>query len=251
VIHYEYPLSERIRTLLRLEDLFERYAAYLDTPTPSSHQAALLCLFEITEVSSRADLKSDLLQELDRQKAVLAALRGHPDVQGGRLEDVLSLIEAVHLGLYRLPGKMGQHIREDEWLMAIKQRSVIPGGLCEFDLPGYHYWLHQSDALRTQQLLDWLAPFVLIRTAVNVILQLLRESGTAELQQASDGVFQKMLEGRNPLLIRISLAEGLACVPEISANKYALNVRFIHAASGQPRVCTDEAVPFQLTFYTL
>jgi cell division protein ZapD len=157
----------------------------------------------------------------------------------------------VHQGLYRLPGKMGQHVRDDEWLMAIKQRSVIPGGLCEFDLPAYHYWLHQPAALRAQQLQDWLAPFLVVRTAVNVILQLLRESGVAESHYASEGTYQRMLEGRNPLLIRIALADELACVPEISANKYALNVRFMHATPGQARVCTDEVVPFTLIFYTL
>jgi len=32
------------------------------------HHATLLTLFEILEVASRADLKSDLLQELERQK---------------------------------------------------------------------------------------------------------------------------------------------------------------------------------------
>jgi cell division protein ZapD len=40
-------------------------------------------------------------------------------------------------------------------------------------------------------------------------------------------------------------------VPEISANKYALNVRFMHAAPGQSRVCSDEVVPFKLIFYSL
>ena len=77
MIHYEYPLSERIRTLLRLEDLFDRFDAYAASPDPHAHHAALLALFEMAEVAARADLKSDLLQELDRQKAVLIALRGN------------------------------------------------------------------------------------------------------------------------------------------------------------------------------
>ena len=33
VITYEYPLNERIRTLLRLEDLFERSRHFIAQPT--------------------------------------------------------------------------------------------------------------------------------------------------------------------------------------------------------------------------
>src|SRR5690606_8844509 len=68
VITYEYPLIERIRTLLRLEDLFERSRHFMALSDPLDHHVALLTLFEIMEVASRADLKSDLLQELERQK---------------------------------------------------------------------------------------------------------------------------------------------------------------------------------------
>lgn len=251
MIHFEYPLSERIRTLLRLENLFERFDAYVNTQTPYSHQAALMCLFELAEVSARADLKSDLLLEMDRQKGVLNALRGNPLVEDSTLEEVVNAIETVHHGIYAMPGKVGQHIREDEWLMSIKQRASIPGGLCEFDLPSYHRWLHSAAHDRMYHLQQWLAPFTSIRKAVNIILKLLRGSGRAEQHTASEGMFQKMMEGRNPQLIRVSLAEHLPCVPEISANKYALNIRFVYAGPGQVRVCTDQTVDFELSFYTL
>ena len=251
VIHYEYPLSECIRTLLRLEDLFDRFDAYAASLDPHVHHAALLTLFEMAEVAARADLKSDLLQELDRQKNVLIALRGNPQVQEATLEQVLSAIETSHQGLYQLPGKVGQHLREDEWLMAIKQRAAIPGGMCEFDLPAYHYWLHKPADDRTLQLKHWLAPFSSIRAAVDIVLGLLRDSGQPELQHALNGSYQRMLESRNPQLIRVTLADSLPCVPEISANKYMLNIRFVYAGSGPVRTCTGESLDFDLTFCTL
>lgn len=251
MIHYEYPLSERIRTLLRLEDLFERFDAYANTPTPHSHQAALLSLFEIAEVTSRSDLKSDLLLEMDRQKAVLTALRGNPQVEDKTLEDVVTAIDSVHRSIYSMPGKVGQHVREDEWLMSIKQRACIPGGLCEFDLPSYHHWLNRATQDRSDQLQQWLGPFTSIRKAVNIILELLRGSGRAEQHTATEGLFQKMQEGRNPQLIRVSLAAHLPCIPEISANKYALNIRFVYAGPGHGRACTDQNVNFELSFFTL
>lgn len=251
MIHYEYPLSERIRTLLRLEDLFDRFDAYAVASNPHMHHAALLTLFEMAEVAARADLKSDLLQELDRQKSVLTALRGNPQVQADTLEKVLAAIEAAHQGMYHLPGKVGQHLREDDWLMAIKQRAAIPGGMCEFDLPAYHYWLHKPADDRTHQLQRWLAPFSSIRAAVDIVLSLLRDSGQSEVQHASNGSYQRMLESRNPQLIRVSLADNLSCVPEISANKYMLNIRFVHAGTGPVRICTAQPLDFDLTFCTL
>lgn len=77
MISYEYPLSERIRTLLRLEDLYERLDYFLAKHDAPEHHVALLLVFEIFEVASRADLKSDLMQELERQKQSLEALRGN------------------------------------------------------------------------------------------------------------------------------------------------------------------------------
>ena len=251
VIHYEYPLSERIRTLLRLEALFERIDAYTASPDPYAHHAALLTLFEMAEVAARADLKSDLLQELDRQKAVLLALRGNPRVQDTTLEQVLAAIDEAHRGLYLLPGKLGQHLREDDWLMAVKQRAAIPGGMCEFDLPAYHYWLHRSADDRIHQLKRWLAPFSSIRAAADIVLGLLRDSGQPELQHAVNGSYQRMLESRNPQLIRVALPDTLPCVPEMSANKYMLNIRFVNAGSGQVRTCTGQSLDFELTFCTL
>ena len=93
MITYEYPLNERIRTLLRLEDLFERSRHFIARTDPLDHHVALLTLFEILEVASRADLKSDLLQELERQKQVLLSFRNNPEISEEALSGVLRDIE--------------------------------------------------------------------------------------------------------------------------------------------------------------
>jgi cell division protein ZapD len=148
VISYEYPLSERIRTLLRLEDLYERAQYFTAKTDPQEHHVALLCLFEILEVAGRADLKSDLLQELERQKHALEALRENPEISQEALDGILWEIDRTSSKLFQMSGKIGQELRENEWLMSIKQRTNIPGGVCEFDLPSYHYWLHQGTGQR-------------------------------------------------------------------------------------------------------
>ena len=46
MISYEYPLNERIRTLLRLEDLFLKIAHFTAGAAPQDHHVALLTTFE-------------------------------------------------------------------------------------------------------------------------------------------------------------------------------------------------------------
>jgi len=99
VITYEYPLNERIRTLLRLEDLFERSRHFIARTDPLDHHVALLTLFEILEVAGRADLKSDLLQELERQKQVLLSFRNNPEISEEALSSVLRDIEQAAAAL--------------------------------------------------------------------------------------------------------------------------------------------------------
>ena len=81
MIVYEYPFNERIRTLLRLEDLYEKFSFFVHQPDPLQHHVAIATIFEMLEVAGRADLKSDLLQELERQKQTLISFKSNPNVQ--------------------------------------------------------------------------------------------------------------------------------------------------------------------------
>ncbi len=251
MISYEYPLSERVRTLLRLEDLYDRVDYFIGKNDPQEHHIALLSIFEILEVAGRADLKSDLLQELERQKHTLDSLRDNPEVSEQALDDVLARADQASSRLFQMSGKIGQELRENDWLMSIKQRTNIPGGVCEFDLPSYHFWLQQDAGQRRHDLQQWLAPFLPIRDAIAIVLRLLRESGKTSAQVAYQGVYQQMMAGRVAQMVRIRLARSYNCVPEISANKYALNIRFTTQEGVQRPKAAETDVEFELTFCNL
>ena len=153
--------------------------------------------------------------------------------------------------LYQASGKIGQELRDNEWLMSIKQRTNIPGGICEFDLPSYHYWLHQKPEQQRHDLETWLAPFLPIRDAVEIVLKLLRSSGKTTTQVAHQGMYQQMMTGRVAQMVRVQLARGYPCVPEISANKYALNIRFTTQEGMQRPKAAETDVEFELTFCNL
>jgi cell division protein ZapD len=253
IISYEYPFNERIRALLRLEDLFEKAAYFLEQDEQYEHHAVLLSLFEILEVAGRADLKMDLIQELERQRQSLLAFRNNPKISEEALSGALYEIEQSSAALLAMTGKIGQHLRENDWLMAIKSRAVIPGGVCEFDLPSYHYWLHQDTAARRDALEGWIKPLLPLRDGLAIVLRLLRASGVSVRQLARGGFFQLMLNGSSSQMICVSLEKELPFIPEISANRYALNIRFvrqdIESRQRQPDSTVD--VLFDIMFCNL
>lgn len=251
VISYEYPLNERVRTLLRLEDLFGKARFFAAQSDPLQHHAALISLFELLEVAARADLKTDLLQELERQRQILEPLRGNAAIAQDALQRVLREISETSAALHDVAGKLGQSMRDNDWLMSIKQRTTIPGGLCEFDLPTYHFWLNQPEAVRRRDLESWLTPMQPIRAALEIVLRLLRDSGQASIQIAPQGMFQQTLSGKVAQMLHIEMPESARCVPEISANKYMINIRFV-ASDGQQKSRTcDGDIEFALTLCTL
>lgn len=249
---YDYPFNERIRTLLRLEDLFAKTLHYLEGTHELNHHSALISIFQVLDVIDRAELKTDMLQELDRQKIVMENLRGNPVIAENILNEVIDEIEKTTHSLRTNPGKIGQVLRDNEWLMSIKQRTVIPGGVCEFDVPSYHYWLGQPPERRKQDLDSWLAHLLPLYDGLRIILHILRGSGVPTQVVAQQGMFQQMLGGAKPAqMLRIKVDDDLPCFPEVSANKYAINIRFYALEGAQkPRQC-DRDIDFELTLCNL
>lgn len=250
-IIYEFPLHERIRTWLRLEDLFDKAHFFIDIGNARAHHAALLSLLELADVSARPELKSELIQELERQRVALENLRSNPAVDLERLNAVVAEIAFALSELHGLGGKIGQHLRENDWLMGIKGRAGLPGGVCGFDVPCYQYWLNAPESERIADLHTWLQPIRPVQKAVAIVLRMLRESGSPRPQRASSGIFQLSLGGRNAHLVRVEMDDGVGCAPEVSANKYAINIRFVQPDKLQkPRLC-DQEVAFRLTLCNL
>ena len=252
MITYEYPFNERIRTLLRLEDLFEKTSVFVENDGQLEHHTALVTIFEILEVAGRADLKMDLIQELERQRQTLLAYRNNPDISEEALSGALYEIEQSSAALLSMTGKMGQYLRDNDWLMGIKSRAAIPGGVCEFDLPSYHWWLHCPAETRREAINGWVKPMLPLRDAAAIVLRLLRSSGHPKQHVAVNGQFQLNLGGSAAQMVRVSLNVDEQAVPEVSANKYFLNIRFTKPPAGEikARGC-ERDISFDLTFCNL
>lgn len=248
VIIYEYPFNERIRTYLRLEHLFHRLAELVSREDPLDHHYALATIFEVMDVGARADLKSDVLKDLEKQKQALHAYRGNPAIDQTVLDGVLQKIERGFTDLNNLPGKAGHALTENDWLMSIRSRIGIPGGTCEFDLPAYYAWQHESGAHRRADLERWSATLAPLADSIHLLLKLLRDSGSPQKVMATSGQYQQNLpQGRTFQLLRLALDPALDLIPEISGNRLMVSIRLMRLEADDRLHVSNEEAAFELT----
>ena len=228
MVLYEYPFNESIRTMLRLEHLFDRLGQLIPRDAPVDHHFALATIFEIMDVASRADLKSDLLKDLERHRTQLNSYRGNPSISERVLDEVIAKIDHAFNGLNQLAGKAGHTLATNEWLMSVRSRISIPGGTCEFDLPAYYAWQQHEPARRRADLLNWTSTLMPLAEALSVLLGLLRDTGAPHKGGAKAGQYQQSLPaGRSYSLLRLRLDGSDSVVPEISGHRLMVSVRLM------------------------
>lgn len=251
MILYEHPFNERIRTYLRLEHLYARLFELAARDTVIDHHYALGTLFEIMDVAGRAELKTDVLKDLDKQKNTLIAYRGNPAIDEAALNQVIDDLDTCFAALSQTPGRMGSSLGENDWLMAVRSRASIPGGTCSFDLPTYFAWQHSDAATRRADLKPWVDSLTPMHTAVTVLLRLIRDSGAAQKMIATAGNFQQYVpQGKPYQLVRILIDENLGVAPEISVNRLLVTARFVHFSVQERARQTQNDVAFELTLCT-
>ncbi len=246
---YEQPLNERIRTCLRVETLMQRFHYFSGLKGDWSGYSALLGILEITALLERGNLKQELLKELERQHSALKALASKEGVDKAKLDLVLSKQRNAIDQIHRLSGKLGIHIKQVDFLLTIKQRTSIPGGSCDFDLPQLGYWLSQTHAQRLSDLKRWATPYLELESVIGLILSVIRDSSTPKQVIAEKGFFQQSLVPQHSSqLVRITLPAGKPFYPEISAGKHRFSVRFLSSQSIDevPSQVKDD-VPFLLS----
>ena len=248
MILYEYPFNERLRTYLRLEQLFRRLGELIPRPHALDHHFALVTIFEIMDVAARADLKSDVLKDIEKHKHQLDAYRGNPSISEAALDAVISQLDRCFVALNTQSGKSGHALTENDWLMTIRSRAAIPGGTCEFDLPAYHAWQHLPESQRQYALKGWIGAFKAVEDSIRMLLSLLRKSGHTQRVSASNGQFQQNLpQNRNFQLLRLSIDPNRKVVPEISANHLMVAVRMMREDAEGHLALHPADIDFQLT----
>jgi cell division protein ZapD len=248
VILYEYPFNERIRTYLRLEHLFNRLGELSSRKSALDHHYALTTIFEVMDVGSRADLKSDVMKDLEKQKQVFNSYKGNPAIAESVLDEVITELEKCFSSLNNIAGKAAQSLTENDWLMSVRSRMGIPGGTCEFDLPAYFAWQNAPFARRQSDLARWSDPLSPLANAIYLLLKILRESGAAQKMIATTGHFQQNLpQGKPYQLLRMRIDSSLDLIPEISGNRLIVMIRLMRQDNQERLHPSTEDATFELT----
>jgi cell division protein ZapD len=246
---YEQPLGERMRTFLRVESLYQQFMYHAGETSAWGSRATVAAMLDIITILNRGDVRNDVLKELGGQQDVFSRYSNLPTVDESRLKSVLRNLRGLHEQVAALGSQYLQPLRDNDFLTAIRHRSAIPGGACEFDLPEYSHWLRRPPAERAADIQRWAANLRPLCDAVAELLWLVRESTPPTQQVAVNGVFHHVLSKDSTAgLLRVILPTGTALYPEISGSHHRFTMRFMQWADTSSRpVQINRDVRFLLT----
>lgn len=246
---YEQPLAERMRTFLRLESLYQQFLFHVGEPSPWGTRAVVASMLDILTILNRGDVRNDVLKDLDRQLLVFDRYQNLPSVDESRLKSVLRNLRQLRDEVIAVGSQYLQPLRENEFLSAIKHRSAIPGGACQFDLPEYSHWLRRPYADRIADIERWMTTIKPLCDSIGELLWLVRESTPPMDQVAVHGVYNHALSrDSTAALLRVSLPPGVALYPEISGSHHRFTMRFMQWSDSENRpVPATHDVRFKLT----
>ncbi|NOZ54628.1 MAG: cell division protein ZapD [Gammaproteobacteria bacterium] len=247
-IKFEHPLNERYRFFLRLEFLFNLVKHNITSPAAMDSHTSLGAILNIINVVGRIDIKSEGIKELDRITATLNPLKNTANIEQGRLDEILSSIKETATKLRAITGSIDHPLKDVELFKVLQQRNSIAGGLCDFDLPVYRYWLAQSPENRSKDLHQWFQPFNPLRYAIEIALKLVRESKTAKHELAQGGTYSQTLDTKIPCqIISVTLPYNTSYFVEFSGGKHRFTIRFMDATQKPRPLPTQQNVNFDLS----
>lgn len=237
---YEFPLNEKIRSYLRIENLFKQLMNYKQVTENWEYVSFFQTMFTILDMLERLDIRTDGLKDIEIHERNLRHWAQHPKIDKAALNQALDQIVTIKESL-KQSRKIGSSLKDDRFLNGIRQRFNVPGGTCSFDLPALHYWL-KKPPLEIQSTIDeWLSEFDLIQETLQITLSFLRERGKFSDTVAKRGFYQGTTDDKIEL-IRVYCCIDENFYPILSGNKYRYVIRFVQFAPDseeQPSVESD------------
>ncbi len=234
--NYEYPLGKFIRSCLkidRLQTLLVSGLSDISYFTEIDHRNLLIRVLELHSLVSRPELKNELIAEIEKRLVHFKRLRNVPHINRSVLDETL---QHLNRSLQEL-----KSITADNYAQPLpyiidsyQQRTSIPGGQFEFDLPAFQHWLYKNKEQCHKEILHVLSGFNPIIDTMQLLLNLLRQSGTVRSTTADNGIFE-LTENNNYELIVIGISQSLNVYPEVSGSKHRVFIRFLEFTDVQKK----------------
>ncbi|PIZ04620.1 MAG: cell division protein ZapD [Gammaproteobacteria bacterium CG_4_10_14_0_8_um_filter_38_16] len=250
LVIYEMPLNDAVRICLRLENLFHQFEKTVNDPSPLATRTAMNALLKVLEVTDRPDIKSKLSQTLTQYANAFRQLNRSPQVNAQRLQIALKKVEELNHYLHTHNARIGESLRQNDFLWQIRSNLANPGGVCDYRLPAYMLWQSKPHTEKAKDLLEWMTTFQPLHDIAETILQLTRESTQLQTVTAENGFYLQPLNPITPChLVRVAIApQANSVYPEFGAGKHRLTIRFLEPSyfgSGKPTQ-TQKVISFQL-----
>ena len=220
---YEFPLNERIRKFLRIEEIFKKMDAQMSIKKEFSEFSCFNTFFDIMATASRADLKVELIQEIEKQRLKLKS-----KTKTKKNIKTTTDLNRIRIKLEKIKVVTGFNFGGDKFLHELKTRSNSPYGIVTTDFPEFQFWLQRTSfAERKAYFKNKVSDFASIRVAITYLMELLRSNVEINLMETETGTIQYKLDPllRNDLVV-IILPSSSKCFPSISSNNFAVNVHF-------------------------
>ena len=235
---YEFPLNEKVRTYLRLEQLFKQLDQCQKMEQDWQYVSFFESLFTLIDLLERVDIRTDMLRDIEIHERNLVHWSRHPDIDNEALQTTLRQIVNLRERL-KAARKLGVGLKDDKFLASIRQRFSIPGATCSFDLPNLHFWLKQPKARMQSDVQGWMSEVTLVQEAITITLSFLRERAHFHGITGEKGFYQGVADSKHEL-IRVECSTDQGYYPTLSGNKYRYAIRFYRFEPQQEGVVTQE-----------
>ena len=221
---FELPLNERTRRLMSIENIFIRLNSQIQNMTKFSEVACFESYFNMRATASRADIKIEISQELEK----LIIKKKQLNKTKKNINQIKKLMDAKK-SLNRVNLPQGNFYGNDKFLQEVKTSSLSPTGIVSSDLPQLQLWLKQlSPKAKQQYFFSKIDPYLPIFNSITTYLNTLRDSVTLEsIESNENGLVNYQL---NPSFkhdfIELQLPQKLNLYPNLTSNKYTINIQF-------------------------
>jgi len=225
MITFELALNERTRRFLKVEEVFIKYYSQIKGLKPYGEHSCFNTLFDLMNCAGRSDLKIEIIQELDKQ------IIKYKSPNKTKLKKNLLTLKKLIAAKQKLEKNNIIHVHQlenEKLLQELKAACDSPFGIVSSDLTQFQAWLKQLETNEKKKYFkEKIKPFEPVFNGLKNILSILRASELNHTVSTIQGVKQHVLNPKlkNDLVTLIVTKQNKLC-PQISSNKYALNIHF-------------------------
>ncbi|GBL05634.1 cell division protein ZapD [Glaciecola sp. KUL10] len=239
---YEFPLSEKVRNYLRLEQLFAQLNSTIESDNKFQTLYFFDVLFTMLDLLERIDLRTDLIRDIDVHEKNLVHWSSHPNIDTQALNKALQQIHDI-IAQLKTTKKLGSNLKEDKFLSSIRQRFSIPGGATSFDLPNLFCWINQALENRQAHITQWLSQLSLVQDSISLLLSFLREKGQFKTIVGENAFYQAMVDNKIDM-VRVKYDTSSGFYPVLSGNKHRYGIKFmeLHPSAGSSGAVAQQVI---------